>query len=82
MDARGNLTASLRDLYKQLSGTTEGFPPSHILAGECYGTHTENFGYVISYIMVRCFAKHFHSFRNQEQVECLCSKTLKSAGVN
>lgn len=27
MDARGNLTASLRDLYKQLSGTTEGFPP-------------------------------------------------------
>ncbi|KAI9287697.1 hypothetical protein BC943DRAFT_302834 [Umbelopsis sp. AD052] len=27
MDARGNLTASLRDLYKQLSSTTEGFPP-------------------------------------------------------
>jgi ubiquitin carboxyl-terminal hydrolase 14 len=27
MDARGNLTASLRDLYKQLTSTTEGFPP-------------------------------------------------------
>ncbi|KAJ2960553.1 hypothetical protein NQZ79_g4151 [Umbelopsis isabellina] len=27
MDTRGNLTASLRDLYKQLNNTSEGFPP-------------------------------------------------------